>query len=664
MATLLVLLGVVPMANLVTMGPGLPWLVTAVREWVAGTTAVVLVAIVLARLAPARIDALRTSARKIILAPSPVLFAGAIGTAAVALALYFGWNLFHWRPVTGDEFSQRWQAHLLSLGRLYARSEVHPEFFGTIEELDHGGRWFSQFPVGGPALLAMGTIVGAPWILNPILSGISTIALYRFAAVAIDELTGRIAAMILLLSPFFLFMGGSEMNHTATLACVGTALASLAAWSSRAEGGKAVRSAALLGASLGVAATIRPFDAAIASVAIGIFQLHVIMKRVDLRRSLVVQLIAGLVPVIALLLVNRATVGRFIGFGYDALNGAEHRPGFHLTPLGFVHTPRRGLYMVSAYLLKLDAGMMGWAVPVVLLVAVTLYLQRSESRWDRLLLGILAMMLAGYAAYWSESYFLGPRFLFTALPVFAIYLARFTGVLRERLREGVVRRAVSLLVPLWIIAAWVIPAADGRISGVWSLARVYRAKGSEAVTLDADARKNVPARALVFVDDGWHARLAARLRAGGMRPLIAEQVVSSMDACTIQAALDDAERSDDAGTIAPRAMAIVARDAPAAPVPGLSTADQLAFVPGRALSEQCQRELRRSSGGVTIAELLPFEPIDSLGRLDGPIVYARDFGPRDELLRARFGDRPWFVAHRREYGGRVEFRFVPYQPVR
>ena len=39
-----------------------------------------------------------------------------------------------------------------------------------------------------------------------------------------------------------------------------------------------------------------------------------------------------------LLAVNRATTGSFLVFGYDILNGPEHRPGFHASPLGFEHT--------------------------------------------------------------------------------------------------------------------------------------------------------------------------------------------------------------------------------------------------------------------------------------------------------------------------------------
>jgi hypothetical protein len=137
-----------------------------------------------------------------------------------------------------------------------------------------------------------------------------------------------------------------------------------------------------------------------------------------------------------------------------------------------------------------------------------------------------------------------------------------------------------------------------------------------------------------------------------------------MDACARQSALDEGERlaPNDPGRRVGIVLARMEQEQSAVPVQGLTSANQLAFVPGRPLPERCQRELGRPSSGVAMDEILPYEPIGPGGTLDGPIVYARDFGLRNELLRSRFGDRVWFVAHRREFQGRVEFRFVPYQP--
>jgi hypothetical protein len=664
MATVLLLLGIVPMANLVSTGTGLPWWGTAVRDWIMASGAVILLALAIARVFPRQIDALQSGAMRTLLGPSPRTFATGAALLATLLGLFFGWYLFHWRPVTGDELSQLWQSHLLVRGRLFALSEARSEFFGTAETLNQHGRWFSQFPMGGPAIMALGLAVGAPWLVNPLLSGIAVVGLYRFVAVADDERSARVAALLLALSPFFLFMGGSEMNHTATLACVTTALAALAAWHASDGGAKSSTSAALIGAAMGVAATIRPYDAALVAAVIGVFQLVVLSRRRELRRSLAAQAAAGCLPLAVLFAANWVTVGAPFTFAYDALHGPEHHPGFHLTPLGFEHTPRRGLYVISAYLMKLNAGIFAWPIPALPLVVGAMLLQRRETWWDRLLIGILAALLAGYAVYWGESYFVGPRYLFIALPCLLVYVARFQGALRERLRPPTLRTASSLLIPLSLAIAWISPPMESRISGVWGLAQPNRMKGSEAGLLDADARRDLLARSLVFVDDGWHARLAARLRLIGARPLMAERMASSMDACTLQSALDEAERSapGDPARSVEIVLSRVERDQPAAPVPGLTSANQLAFVPGRPLSVDCQRELGRPSAGVTIEELLPYEPIASSGALEGPIVYARDFGVRNELLRTRFGDRAWFIAHRREYQGRVQFRFVPYQP--
>jgi hypothetical protein len=663
MAAVLALLGIVPMANIVSTGAGLPWWGAAVRDWIVASTAIAALALLLSRLLPRRIEALQAAAMRALLAPSSRTFAFGAASIATLMAVGFGWYLFHWRPITGDEFSQLWQSHLIANGRLFARVESRPEFFSTAETLNFGGRWFSQFPMGGPAIMSLGVLAGVPWLVNPLLTGVSVAGIHRFLVLTADERSARIATVLLALCPFLLFMGGSEMNHTAALACVSTALAALATWYTSSGGRRAAGAAALVGVAMGVAATIRPYDAALVASVIGVFQLHAVWRRQELRRSLLAQAIAGCIPIAALVASNWATVGAPLTFAYDALHGAEHHPGFHLTPLGFEHTPRRGLYIISAYLMKLNAGLFAWPIPAVPLVAGTMLLQRTESRWDRLLVGIVAALLVGYAVYWGESYFVGPRYLFLALPVLVVYVSRFPGALGDRLRSPTLRLAASLLIPLSVTVAWISPPMESRISGVWGLAQPNRMKGSEAGLLDDQARRDLPPGSLVFLDDGWHARIAARLRLIGARPLMAERMASSMDACTLQRALDDAERSfpNDAARSVELVLGRVEQEPAAVQVPGLTSANQLAFVAGRPLPVECQRELGRPSAGVTMDEILPYEPIGDDGTLDGPVVYARDFGARNELLRPRFGNRTWFVAHRREYQGRVEFRFVEYQ---
>ncbi|MEO5817303.1 MAG: hypothetical protein ABIT20_18695 [Gemmatimonadaceae bacterium] len=646
MAVVLGVLGVVPAANYITTGVGLPWWSSAVKQWLIWALVIAAIAALLGRTMTDRVEAAFAWAERVLLVPSSRVFGAAIFTATCLLALYFGWRLFALEPVVGDEFAQRWQAHLLASGHLSALGDPHSEFFSTIQSLDVRGRVFSQFPMGGPALLAVGLLVGAPWIVNPLLAGVAAAALHDFIGAISDELTARVSAILFALSPFVLFMSGSEMNHAGTLACLLLALAALARWTAAEDASRARGTSIVMGASLGVAATIRPFDAAVVALMIGVFQLVTIRAKPWLLRSLIAQCIAGAIPVALLFAANAATVGEPFAFAYDVLNGPEHRPGFHMTPLGFEHTPTRGLYMISSYLMKLDIGLFGWPVPAVLVMIATLVLQRRATRWDYLLLAMLGGLMIGYGAYWSESNFVGPRFLYAAMPVFVFYTARVTSVVRERIDRPWLRASALLLVPLWVGAAWLIPPTKDQLFGTKRLAQMYTMPSAAPVIRDAVKSAGIR-NAVVFLDEGWHSRLASRLRTLGVRPLAAEQIVAATDACNLQHALDAADTlepsraSERAGLV----MRAVESDAAATPLGQQVPNEQLAVVPGRPISADCVGEAGRiMSRGVSLAAMLPYVDLDADGRMGGNVLYARDFGARNSLLQSRYGDRAWYAA--------------------
>ncbi|MDB4891504.1 MAG: hypothetical protein JWL61_3359 [Gemmatimonadetes bacterium] len=646
MAIVLTLLGLFPAANYITTGVGLPWWSSTVEQWLIWGLVIATVAALLGRMMTDRVESAFAWAERVLLSPSSRAFGAAIFAVTCVLALYFGWRLFALEPVVGDEFAQRWQAHLLSKGHLSILADARAEFFSTIQSLEVRGRSFSQFPVGGPALLAIGVLAGVPWLVNPILAGVAAVALYDFIANIADELTARVSAILFALSPFVLFMSGSEMNHTGTLACLLIALAALARWTSADNAAHARWASIVMGASLGAAATIRPFDAAVVALMIGIFQLVTIRAKPWLLRTLIAQCVAGAIPVALLFAVNAATVGQPFAFAYDVLNGPEHRPGFHMTPLGFEHTPTRGFYMISAYLMKLDIGLFGWPVPAMLVIVATLALQRRATRWDYLLLALLAGLMVGYGAYWSESYFVGPRFLFAAVPVFVFYTARITMVVRERIDRPWLRASALLLVPLWVGAAWLIPPRRDQLFGTKRLGQMYTMP--TAVPAIRDAVKSAGIRnAVVFLDEGWHSRLASRLRALGMRPLAAEQLVAGVDACNLQHALDAADKLEPsrAGERMNLVMNAVQNDVTASPLGQQVPNEQLAVVPGRPITADCITEAARiMSRGVSLAAMLPYVDLDADGKLGGSVVYARDFGGRNSLLVPSYGDRAWYAA--------------------
>jgi hypothetical protein len=646
-AFLLAVLGLLPLANLLSGGRAVPWWPDAVGEWSTTGVGIVVVALLVARLLGDRADELTRRAARLLDAPSDRAFALGAALVVFALSAFFAQYCFAGTVYSGDEIAQRWHAQMLLSGHLYLPADLHREFFSTNEVLDAGGRWFSQFPIGGPAVFALGLLLGIPWLVNPALAAFTAWNIHRFASHFCDRTTARAATLLFAVSPFVLIMSASEMNHVATLAFVSLALAELTRWSTAEQARAVTRSAVVIGLSLGAAATVRPMDAALAAIVIGLFQAVVAWREPSRRRSLMAQCIAGAIPVALLLYANAKTTGQPFLFGYDALNGPAHRPGFHVDPLGVDFTPLRALTITSGYLMKLNRYLFEWPIPGLLVIVVALATIRRATRWDVLLLGLLAAIVGGYALYWFDGFFAGPRFLYAALPAFVIFVARapraVAELFRERVRWPVAARSALLVVPLCVAYAWTVPTG---VSSVQLRAFYYR---QQRLKLKVDLEQQVAAahltHALVFVPESWHARLIARLRTYDMRPLEATRELATVDACALQGALDR-EDSLPAASNAERLTRVfaTARAAGAAePVPGMPSEEVISLVPGAMPTSACLQQANLDQQeSMPYALFLSHQKIDSDGRVGGNVVFVRDFGSRNELLRARYGDRTWY----------------------
>jgi len=74
------------------------------------------------------------------------------------------------------------------------------------------------------------------------------------------------------------------------------------------------------------------------------------------------------------------------------------------------------------------------------------------------MLALVGMQLAAYTAYWGEGEFLGPRFLYTAMPALVVLVARAPFVLAERFDRRMLRGTVGAIFACLAIA-WLIPRA-------------------------------------------------------------------------------------------------------------------------------------------------------------------------------------------------------------
>lgn len=638
----LALLGLMPVANLLSGGREVPWWRGAVVIWTAYGALLLAVLWVIADRWGDALDRassrvwsfiMRQPRRRFVTVVSVLTTVASIG---VALYCYAG------RGFTGDEMAMAWHARILLAGHLAIPAPAHPEFFDTVATIARGPRWYSQYPIGGPALLAIGLRLGAIWLVNPLLLGLATWQLYRFTSRAFGEDTARGATLLFALTPWVLVLGATQMNHTASLAFTLLALAELAAWD---DGAAASRSwhAAGIGLAVGTVALVRPLDAALVAIPIGLYQLVRLRRWPDRAASLLVQLVTGAVPVTLLLWANARTTGSPLLFAYDAANGPSHGIGFHVDPNGVMHSPLRGLTYASGYLLRLNRFLFEWPLPALLIVCAVLASLRRSTRWDSLLIGLVTSFLLGYAAYWYPGFFDGPRFLFPIAPVLVIYAARAPEA-AARLAHATRRRLARALVPACVLCAWLLPLSFTSVPGRLQALHDQRTKLKTDVA--AQVRAAGVTNALVLVREPWRGRLLARLRAFGVQQFEAERVVNTMDACALQIALDEADIVAPSDTAARRAR-IFARAAAS----GLATMmqsrmadERIARAAGGPDTPRCRDEAQGDTlGTMPFAMFLREQQVGRDGRLGGAVVFARDLGARNTLLAEEFGARRWYL---------------------
>jgi len=627
--------------------------------WLFGGIVVAVVSVVAATTAADRkIDVAVRASRRLTGLP-PIAFAVLIGVVAMGLSLFFAKFAFANSANTPDEIAQLWQAKIMLHGHLSLPVDPNREFFG-LETIVDIGRWYSQFPIGGPLAMMPGALVGAPWIVNPILLGFAATFLYLFARRAYGETQGRAIAGVFVTAPMVLLLAGTWMNHVPVVCLATLSMLLLVAWDDAASTARSAGIAAAIGVVLGLIATIRPLDAIAVALGVGIFQVSVAIGRAEKWRDVPFQIVGGSAGALPLLLANRATTGSAFRFGYDVLWGEGHRVGFHTDPYGNTHTLQQGLGFASNYISELNMFLLAWPVPAVLFAVVTLVVMRRASRWDRLALALLGAQLAAYAAYWGDGEFLGPRFLYTALPSLAILIARAPFVVAERFGRRIGRGAAAFTLAC-VAIAWLVPGVPFSVLGLAAQARDARQ------TLKADiagaVRDANAHNALVFLREPFTTRLTRRLWGIGMPRSDAAQIIARSDACSVLGALRVAE-GDSSGSPNKRAFvrsAVVTLPGPAA-APDLDGRPRVRVASRKAITPQCQAEIDadRQLGVAPFGPALTLEHFGADGRIGGDVIYVADLGDRNEVLRGRFGGRRWYRLTLHPERGRMRAVVTPY----
>ena len=556
--------------------------------------------------------------------PARPVFAFALGGVAFLAAATVARTIHGGGPTSVDEMAQLFHAVAVAGGPLTIPVATSPAAWIIQNGIETGGGWASIYPPGHTALLATGLAVGAGWLVGPLLLGVATAAFAWAADVLLGSRTGRLAGILLCVSPFWLLMGATPANHVSAGCALALVLAA-GVQVRRADGradhqggrppggrGRPLPWLAVTGGAVGLAVSARPWTGLLCSAAI-LAALWVGRPRVRIREVAAFGL-GGLPFAVIFLWWNSALFGSPTAVGYTAAFGPAHGLGFHDDPWGNAYGPVEALAYTGSDLLLLGVRLLESPLPALALIGFALIVVP----WNKETRVFWAWAGAGVAAaflYWHHGIHFGPRMLYEIVPAWvALFAAAAAALLRA---DGLTPSSTTARFYRWTVVVTVL----GGLAFAPTALTVTRSSAHASIT----PTPSEPA--LVFIHGSWSSRLASRLAGDGMRRDSIETALRRNDIC----AVDRYTRWRLTGRAGPPpALDLVPR--PGTPtlleVRELSPGNRVRVDPSRAPDAACRREAASDRFGTLELEFFAwrYPPL-----ADRAVVAARDLGPAGNL---------------------------------
>lgn len=420
------------------------------------------------------------------------------------------WLVFEHVPHVQDSIAQHFQARIFASGRLFLDSPRFPGFFDYTHVINNG-RWYSQYPFLHSLLMTPLVLIGAPWLLNPLLGALTVPAVYLLGREVYGERTGRLAGVLVAGSPFVFFMSSEFMNGASAL-LFATLFALLLLRTLRAA---RWRDALGAGLCIGLLACVRPYTAVAVAVPFAGYGLYRLVRE---PRRLVSRLAAAVAvggAVAALALVyNRLTNGDWLTFGYVVKWGPGHEVGFGRSAWGAGHTPLRGLVNTGNSLSAVSKFLYEWPLAALVPVLVP-FAAGTRRREDWLMAAWFLALVVAYFFYWFHNIVFGPRFVYEAVPALVLLTVRGGEELGPLLRRGFGQAVTGRAVNRFLGRALVVLAAAGLLAGIGPLVREYYRYADVGTQVRQNVRRAGLDNAVVFLHHFGNGFSANRLDLAG-----------------------------------------------------------------------------------------------------------------------------------------------------
>jgi 4-amino-4-deoxy-L-arabinose transferase-like glycosyltransferase len=340
-----------------------------------------------------------------------------------------------------DSTSQLAQARLMFSGKWFIESPPPLKDWVAFVNGTQGNRIYSQYPPGYIILLYWLMSFGVEQYAGVIIGALTLPAIHRLGRLTVNETTGRMAAIIILLSPYWAIMSTQGMNHSLVLLLLLLfIICFIKIWENRQKSNIYALVCGFLIAWIGIT---RPLNGIVYFLAACV---AILVWRRSFKRGcpLLLWFLGGmLLWALYFLYYNYQTGGSLWSIGYRAAYPQMNRMGFD-----FMGVPD---YPVSLAVKRLIANMLalndwfffwpafGW-FPFILW-----WLKGRKNHKEMFLLIVIILQIMAYFCYHFHDLFIGPRFWYELIgPLVVLFSAGLMPLLG--CFEGAEKRTESRLI--------------------------------------------------------------------------------------------------------------------------------------------------------------------------------------------------------------------------
>jgi len=351
-----------------------------------------------------------------------------------AIVLRFNLAYRDHMPFVPDSIAYIFQAKIFASGHLTADPPPVKgafDFFVPAPFALTDTAWAAQYPFAHPLMLAFGQIIGAPWLIPPLLAAGSAGLIFLVGRRVHSDRVGLIAAILLATSPFFIMNASDLMSHNTAGFFLLASLACLMRIDRR-----PLLFGALAGLGFGLLLNTRPLTALALAPPFGAYLLLQFLPRDDRLKAA-----KGLAAFVA---VAGAMALLFLGWNYR-ITGDVFQTGYQATGVTFFPTDASGTSgggvgnalglggshqgSIGIQNERIQMGLLllvlhGWPQFIGIGFSLLPFLFGTRKVQDWFFLACAVTTTGAWVGYESTGVMYGPRYWYEAMPFLILLAAR------------------------------------------------------------------------------------------------------------------------------------------------------------------------------------------------------------------------------------------------